>query len=78
MAPFAAFYLFLADLRVLKSYHSIVVPIVDAMTALRRFALCSDADIAPYVTVVAIGVPPGCFLFRWGRALSGPFVSYRG
>src|SRR5215469_2828570 len=27
-----------------KSYHSIVVPIVDAMTALRNCLLCSDAD----------------------------------
>src|SRR6266404_4049406 len=60
-----------------KSYHSMVVPIVEAMTALRRFALCSDADSVPYVAVVAIGVPPGRFLFPRGRALSGPFAEAR-
>src|SRR4029077_18384706 len=60
-----------------KSYHSMVVPIVDAMTALRRFALCSDADSVPYVAVVAIEVPPGCFLFPGERALSGQFTAAR-
>src|SRR5258707_3767225 len=54
-----------------------VVPIVEAMTALRRFVLCSDADSVPYVAVVAIGVPPGRFLFPRGRALSGPFAAAR-
>src|SRR5262252_386225 len=39
-----------------KSYHSIVVPIVDAMTALRSCALCSDPDIVSYVVALAIGV----------------------
>src|SRR6516164_2077091 len=35
-----------------KSYHSIVVPIVDAMTALRNCLLCSDAD-NPLCSVVS-------------------------
>src|ERR1700746_463850 len=35
-----------------KSYHSIVVPMVDAMTALRSCALCSDADTVSYVAVL--------------------------
>src|SRR5215471_11324981 len=39
-----------------KSYHSIVVPIVDAMTALRSCALCSDPDNVSYVVALAIGV----------------------
>src|SRR5262245_37495015 len=39
-----------------KSYHSIVVPIVEAMTALRRCALCSDADSVPYVAAMAMGL----------------------
>jgi hypothetical protein len=30
---------------------------VDAMTALRNCALWSDADSAPYVVAVAIGLP---------------------
>jgi hypothetical protein len=41
-----------------KSYHSIVVPIVDAMTAFRNCLLCSDAEsplgVASYVAVLAI------------------------
>jgi len=44
-----------------KSYHSIVVPIVDATTAFRNCLLCSDADrplcrAASYVAVLAIKV----------------------
>src|SRR5215467_473764 len=39
-----------------KSYHSIVVPIVDAMTALRNCALCSGADSPPYVAAIAMVV----------------------
>ena len=60
-----------------KSYHSIVVPIVEAMTALRRLALCSDADSVPYVAVVVIAVPPGCFLFP-GGGLSAARLPKRG
>src|SRR4051794_11424404 len=56
-----------------KSYHSMVVPIVDAMTALRRFALWSDADRVPYVVVVAIGVPPGVSSAPRKRALTVGF-----
>src|SRR6516164_1131923 len=37
-----------------KSYHSIVVPMVDAMTALRSSALCSDADSGSNVVVVTV------------------------
>src|SRR5215469_797346 len=45
-----------------KSYHSIVVPIVDAITALRNCLLCSDADnplcgVVLNVTVLAIVFP---------------------
>src|ERR1700722_12813974 len=39
-----------------KSYHSMVVPMVDAMTALRRCALCSDADSVSYVAAMVIGI----------------------
>jgi hypothetical protein len=47
-----------------KSYHSIVVPIVDAMTALRNCLLCSVADslpcgVIPNVAVLAIVFPSG-------------------
>src|SRR6516162_4568333 len=37
-----------------KSYHSLVVPMVDAITALRRWALLSDADSVSYVALVIV------------------------
>src|SRR5690349_14421669 len=41
-----------------KSYHSMVVPMVEAMTALRRWALWSAGVSCTGVAMVAIGVPP--------------------
>jgi hypothetical protein len=35
------------------------VPMVAAITALRSWELCSDAESVPYVAAVAIRVPPG-------------------
>jgi hypothetical protein len=39
-----------------------VVPMVEAMTALRKCALCSSDDNVAYAAAVAMGHPPGCFL----------------
>src|SRR6516162_8523390 len=48
-----------------KSYHSIVVPMVDAITALRRWALWSDADSVSYVALVIVMLQP--FPLRRGQ-----------
>src|SRR5580658_3070891 len=40
-----------------KSYHSIAVPIVDAITALRSCLLCSASGSTPIVVAIAIWLP---------------------
>src|SRR5215470_14792827 len=41
-----------------KSYHSIVVPMVDAMTAFRSCALCSEVERFPYAAATAMASLP--------------------
>src|SRR6516165_10473992 len=55
-----------------KSYHSIVVPMVDAMTALRSCALWSDADSVSYVAVVTVVSFARRFLVRRGQTPLSP------
>jgi hypothetical protein len=45
-----------------KSYHSMAVPLVDAMTALRSCVLWPNADSVPHVAIVAICVRPTHFV----------------
>src|SRR5215831_752835 len=61
-----------------KSYHSIVVPIVDAMTALRSCALCSVPDIVSYVVALAIGVLLQPAPRSWGQTSLPPGKQFRG
>jgi hypothetical protein len=70
----------------LKAYHASahsVVPIVDAMTALRNCALCSDADSGRYCGVsyaaLAIKSSPPAFPHSWNSirrsSISGLTIS---
>src|SRR5579864_6896682 len=53
-----------------KSYHSIAVPTVEAMTARRSCALCSASGSPPTVVAIAMAYLPICS-FR-GAGLSSP------
>src|SRR5579864_5247137 len=53
-----------------KSYHSIAVPTVEAMTARRSCALCSASGSPPTVVAIAMAYLPVCS-FR-GAGLSSP------
>src|ERR1043165_8237887 len=58
-----------------KSYHSIAVPTVDAITALRSCALCSASGNWPTVVAIAMDVSP--FLRCAERAVRPPVLRWQ-